>query len=202
MVLRLCGRAPDIGPKDTHHKGHPPYLIVVQRCGIWSCRAGVKRTWGHRGRLLGTPPLPPIRARNVVINLACLRTPNSTLAHIEMNSRSCAVYCCGRRVRIGPIEFRLLRHLLQHPGRIFSRKEMIHAAWPNHVFVEPRSVEAHIVRLRKALNERREAGLIRSASSRAYSRRSTGPGYELTQRRVLEPSASWEDRREQHPPDR
>lgn len=151
-------------------EGHPPYLIVVQRCGIWSCRAG------HRGRLLGTPPLPPIRARNVVINLACLRTPNSTLAHIEMNSRSCAVYCCGCRVRIGPIEYRLLRHLLQHPGRICSRKEMIHAAWPNHVFVEPRSVEAHIVRLRKALNERGEAGLIRSASSGAYSRQVNRPG--------------------------
>jgi hypothetical protein len=53
---------------------------------------------------------------------------------------------------------------------------MIHAAWPNHVFVEPRSVEAHIVRLRKALNERGEAGLIRSASSGAYSRQVNRPG--------------------------
>jgi DNA-binding response OmpR family regulator len=67
---------------------------------------------------------------------------------------------------------------------------MINAAWPNHVFVEPRCVDAHIVRLRKALNERGEAGLIRSACSGAYSRRSTDPRYELTQRRVQESSAS------------
>ena len=75
----------------------------------------------------------------------------------------------SREVRLGPTEFRLLRHFLEHPGRVFSREQLLDSVWGRDVYVEPRTVDVHIRRLRKALNEREESDLIRTVRSAGYA---------------------------------
>jgi two-component system phosphate regulon response regulator PhoB len=75
----------------------------------------------------------------------------------------------GRDVHLGPTEFRLLRHLLEHQGRVFSREQLLDQVWGQDVYVEPRTVDVHIRRLRKALNIDEEADLIRTVRSAGYA---------------------------------
>ena len=74
-----------------------------------------------------------------------------------------------REVRLGPTEFRLLRYFLEHPGRVFSREQLLDAVWGRDVYVEPRTVDVHIRRLRKALNNVDEQDLIRTVRSAGYA---------------------------------
>ena len=75
----------------------------------------------------------------------------------------------GREVHLGPTEFRLLDYLMQHPGRVFSREQLLDAVWGSDVYVEARTVDVHIGRLRKALNQEIEADPIRTVRSAGYS---------------------------------
>jgi two-component system, OmpR family, phosphate regulon response regulator PhoB len=75
----------------------------------------------------------------------------------------------GREVHLGPTEFRLLRHFLEHPGRVFSREQLLDRVWGPDVYVEPRTVDVHIRRLRKAINARSESDLIRTVRSAGYA---------------------------------
>jgi two-component system phosphate regulon response regulator PhoB len=75
----------------------------------------------------------------------------------------------GRDVHLGPTEFRLLRHLLEHQGRVFSREQLLDVVWGQDVYVEPRTVDVHIRRLRKALNTDEENDLIRTVRSAGYA---------------------------------
>ena len=75
----------------------------------------------------------------------------------------------GREVHLGPTEFRLLDYLMQHPGRVFSREQLLDAVWGSDVYVEARTVDVHIGRLRKALNEATEEDPIRTVRSAGYS---------------------------------
>jgi two-component system phosphate regulon response regulator PhoB len=75
----------------------------------------------------------------------------------------------GRDVHLGPTEFRLLRHLLEHQGRVFSREQLLDQVWGQDVYVEPRTVDVHIRRLRKALNIDEDLDLIRTVRSAGYA---------------------------------
>jgi two-component system phosphate regulon response regulator PhoB len=75
----------------------------------------------------------------------------------------------GQDIHLGPTEFRLLRHLMQHPGRVFSREQLLDSVWGRDVYVEPRTVDVHIRRLRKALNQSGDDDLIRTVRSAGYS---------------------------------
>lgn len=75
----------------------------------------------------------------------------------------------GRELRLGPTEFRLLRHFLEHPGRVLSRDQLLDAVWGRDVEVEQRTVDVHIRRLRKALNGTAEHDIIRTVRSAGYS---------------------------------
>jgi two-component system phosphate regulon response regulator PhoB len=75
----------------------------------------------------------------------------------------------GREVHLGPTEFRLLDYLMQHPGRVFSREQLLDAVWGSDVYVEARTVDVHIGRLRKALNDGEEADPIRTVRSAGYA---------------------------------
>ena len=75
----------------------------------------------------------------------------------------------GRDIHLGPTEFRLLRHFMQHPGRVFSREQLLDVVWGHDVYVEPRTVDVHIRRLRKALNDTSDADLIRTVRSAGYA---------------------------------
>ena len=75
----------------------------------------------------------------------------------------------ARDIHLGPTEFRLLRHFMQHPGRVFSREQLLDTVWGHDVYVEPRTVDVHIRRLRKAINEAEEIDPIRTVRSAGYA---------------------------------
>jgi two-component system phosphate regulon response regulator PhoB len=75
----------------------------------------------------------------------------------------------GRHVHLGPTEFRLLRHFMQHPGRVFSREQLLDLVWGHDVYVELRTVDVHIRRLRKALNDENDEDVIRTVRSAGYA---------------------------------
>jgi two-component system phosphate regulon response regulator PhoB len=75
----------------------------------------------------------------------------------------------GKEVHLGPTEFRLLDYLMQHPGRVFSREQLLDAVWGSDVYVEARTVDVHIGRLRKALNGDVDDDPIRTVRSAGYS---------------------------------
>ena len=75
----------------------------------------------------------------------------------------------GAEVHLGPTEFRLLDHFMQHPGRVFSREQLLDAVWGSDVYVEARTVDVHVGRLRKALNVEGTVNPIRTVRSAGYS---------------------------------
>jgi two-component system, OmpR family, phosphate regulon response regulator PhoB len=88
---------------------------------------------------------------------------------LEMRLDSYRVHCGGKEIRLGPIEFRLLRHLLANPDRVFSRDDLIRAAWPKGVHVTTRTVDVHISRLRSFLTPVGRGKLIRTVRSAGYA---------------------------------
>ncbi|RZJ44741.1 MAG: phosphate regulon transcriptional regulatory protein PhoB [Brevundimonas sp.] len=75
----------------------------------------------------------------------------------------------GLEIHLGPTEFRLLDHFMQHPGRVFSREQLLDAVWGSDVYVEARTVDVHVGRLRKALNVDGTVNPIRTVRSAGYS---------------------------------
>ncbi|GGG98659.1 MAG TPA: phosphate regulon transcriptional regulatory protein PhoB [Oceanicaulis sp.] len=75
----------------------------------------------------------------------------------------------GRDIHLGPTEFRLLDYFMQHPGRVFSREQLLDAVWGSDVYVEARTVDVHVGRLRKALNNGHEIDPIRTVRSAGYA---------------------------------
>lgn len=72
-------------------------------------------------------------------------------------------------VDLGPTEFRLLRFFLEHPGRVFSREQLLDSVWGHDAYIEPRTVDVHIRRLRKAMNLPGTIDLIRTVRSAGYA---------------------------------
>jgi two-component system, OmpR family, phosphate regulon response regulator PhoB len=75
----------------------------------------------------------------------------------------------GRDVHLGPTEFRLLDYFMQHPGRVFSREQLLNAVWGSDVYVETRTVDVHIGRLRRALTLDATQDPIRTVRSAGYA---------------------------------
>ncbi|WP_091742038.1 phosphate regulon transcriptional regulator PhoB [Phenylobacterium immobile] len=75
----------------------------------------------------------------------------------------------GSEIHLGPTEFRLLDYLMMHPGRVFSREQLLDAVWGSDVYVEARTVDVHIGRLRKALNTTEADDPIRTVRSAGYA---------------------------------
>ncbi|ASD25982.1 phosphate regulon transcriptional regulator PhoB [Brevundimonas sp. 3P9-tot-E] len=90
-------------------------------------------------------------------------------ADIIMDRVAHRVSRAGREVHLGPTEFRLLDHFLKHPGRVFSREQLLDAVWGSDVYVEARTVDVHVGRLRKALNVEGTVNPIRTVRSAGYS---------------------------------
>ncbi len=80
----------------------------------------------------------------------------------------------GDEIHLGPTEFRLLDYLMQHPGRVFSREQLLDAVWGSDVYVEARTVDVHIGRLRKALNKVEGGDPIRTVRSAGYALNAQG----------------------------
>ncbi len=92
-----------------------------------------------------------------------------TYADIEMDVEAHRVRRGGKAVPIGPTEFRLLRHLMEHPGRVFSRERLLDAVWSHDSEIDGRTVDVHVRRLRRALNQDDLPDLIRTVRSAGYA---------------------------------
>jgi len=90
-------------------------------------------------------------------------------ADIEMDVAGHKVRRGGAAVALGPTEFRLLRHFLEHPGRVFSRERLLDSVWGQDSEIELRTVDVHIRRLRKAINAGARPDIIRTVRSAGYA---------------------------------
>jgi len=90
-------------------------------------------------------------------------------ADVEMDVAAHRVRRAGDQVALGPTEFRLLRHFLEHPGRVFSRERLIDAVWSRDSDIDARTVDVHVRRLRQALNGETRPDLIRTVRSAGYA---------------------------------
>ncbi|CAN5290547.1 phosphate regulon transcriptional regulator PhoB [soil metagenome] len=90
-------------------------------------------------------------------------------ADIEMDTVGHKVKRSGSMVALGPTEFRLLKHFLEHPGWVFSRERLLDSVWGHDSDIEPRTVDVHIRRLRKAINDGGRPDIIRTVRSAGYA---------------------------------
>ncbi|KNY31814.1 phosphate regulon transcriptional regulator PhoB [Agrobacterium genomosp. 3 str. CIP 111-78] len=90
-------------------------------------------------------------------------------ADIELDRESHRVHRERREVRLGPTEFRLLDFLMASPGRVFSRAQLLDGVWGHDLYVDERTVDVHVGRLRKALNFANKPDLIRTVRGAGYS---------------------------------
>jgi two-component system, OmpR family, phosphate regulon response regulator PhoB len=75
----------------------------------------------------------------------------------------------GRAVDLGPTEYRLLEFLMERPGRVFSRGQLLDGVWGSDIYIDERTVDVHVGRLRKALNRGHEADPIRTVRGAGYA---------------------------------
>lgn len=119
----------------------------------------------------------PYSPREVVARVkGLLRRANPSLSHetlnyadISMDLAQHKVSRDGTGIHLGPIEYKLLKTLISKPGRVFSRDRLLDLVWGRDVYVEDRTVDVHIRRLRKALNNKGGKDLIRTVRGEGYA---------------------------------
>jgi two-component system, OmpR family, phosphate regulon response regulator PhoB len=95
---------------------------------------------------------------------------------IELDRESYRVMRNGREVRLGPTEFKLLEFMMESPGRVFTRTQLLDGVWGRDVYVDERTVDVHIGRLRKAINRGKENDPIRTVRGAGYALGEKFPG--------------------------
>jgi two-component system phosphate regulon response regulator PhoB len=90
-------------------------------------------------------------------------------ADLELDIARHRVTRNGRPIHLGPTEFRLLRFLMERPGRVYSREQLLDSVWGHDIHVELRTVDVHIRRLRRALNAQEDTDLIRTVRAAGYA---------------------------------
>lgn len=119
----------------------------------------------------------PFSPRELVARVAAvLRRMRPALAgevlaydDIELDAVAHKAKRAGQTLSLGPTEFRMLRHFLEHPGRVFSRERLLDAIWGMDTEIELRTVDVHIRRLRKAINLPGLPDMIRTVRSAGYA---------------------------------
>jgi two-component system phosphate regulon response regulator PhoB len=92
-----------------------------------------------------------------------------TLGEIELDRIKKRVFRAGRDINLGPTEYRLLEYLMERPGRVFTREQLLDGVWGSDVYIDERTVDVHVGRLRKALNRGRDLDPIRTVRGSGYS---------------------------------
>jgi two-component system phosphate regulon response regulator PhoB len=92
-----------------------------------------------------------------------------TAGDIELDRQSHRAWRNGRELKLGPTEFRLLEFFLASPGRVFSREQLLDGVWGRDVYIDERTVDVHVGRLRKAIIRGRENDPIRTVRGTGYS---------------------------------
>ena len=87
---------------------------------------------------------------------------------IELDRETRRVHRAGREINLGPTEFRLLEFLMQSPGRVYTREQLLDGVWGRDVYIDERTVDVHIGRLRKALIRGKERDPIRTVRGAGY----------------------------------
>jgi two-component system phosphate regulon response regulator PhoB len=90
------------------------------------------------------------------------------VAGLRLDPASHRVTGGGRPIDLGPTEFRLLHFFMTHPERVYSRTRVLDEVWGDHVFVEDRTVDVHIRRLRMALEPTGHDGLVETVRGAGY----------------------------------
>ena len=93
----------------------------------------------------------------------------ATFGDLTLDRETRRVRRADREIHLGPTEFRLLDCLMQRPGRVFSREQRLDLVWGRDVYVEARTVDVHVGRLRKALNRRGDRDPIRTVRAAGYA---------------------------------
>ena len=117
----------------------------------------------------------PFSPRELIARInAVLRRSNSagneviTAGVLELDSAGHRVLSSGKEIRLGPTEYRLLQFLMTHPDRVYSRTQLLDRVWGANVYVEERTVDVHVRRLRKALSEQRADDYIQTVRGAGY----------------------------------
>ena len=88
---------------------------------------------------------------------------------LEMDRAKRRVARAGRAIELGPTEYRLLEYLMERPGRVFSREQLLDGVWGRDIYIDERTVDVHIGRLRRALNRDYETDPIRTVRGAGYA---------------------------------
>jgi two-component system phosphate regulon response regulator PhoB len=116
--------------------------------------------------------VPELVARvKAILRRAKPETVSTVLASgdIELDRETRRVRRGGREIHLGPTEFRLLEFLMQAPGRVFSREQLLDGVWGHDVYVDERTVDVHVGRLRKSINRSKSKDPIRTVRGSGYS---------------------------------
>jgi two-component system phosphate regulon response regulator PhoB len=92
-----------------------------------------------------------------------------TVGDIVLDRQAHRVYRGESEIRLGPTEFRLLEFMMQHPGRVFSRSQLLDNVWGETIYIDERTVDVHVGRLRKAINTGRVPDVIRTIRGAGYA---------------------------------
>lgn len=120
-----------------------------------------------------TKPFSPRELQARIKAVLRRRSPDSTDDPVEVNGlrldpSTHRVTAHGETVNLGPTEFRLLHFFMTHPERAYSRTQLLDHVWGDHVFVEERTVDVHIRRLRAELENSSHDGLIQTVRGTGY----------------------------------
>ena len=88
---------------------------------------------------------------------------------LELDREKKRVSRSGREVHLGPTEFRLLEFLMENPGRVYTREQLLNGVWGRDIYIDERTVDVHVGRLRRALNRGRASDPIRTVRGAGYS---------------------------------
>jgi two-component system phosphate regulon response regulator PhoB len=92
-----------------------------------------------------------------------------TIGDVQLDRDKKRVVRGTREISLGPTEFRLLEFLMENPGRVYSREQLLNSVWGRDIFIDERTVDVHVGRLRKALNRGQEADPIRTVRGGGYA---------------------------------
>jgi two-component system phosphate regulon response regulator PhoB len=92
-----------------------------------------------------------------------------SFGEIEVDREKKRVSRAGRAIDLGPTEYRLLEFLMERPGRVFSREQLLDGVWGSDIYIDERTVDVHVGRLRKALNRGHVSDPIRTVRGAGYA---------------------------------
>jgi two-component system, OmpR family, phosphate regulon response regulator PhoB len=92
-----------------------------------------------------------------------------SFGELEVDREKKRVSRAGRAIDLGPTEYRLLEFLMERPGRVFSREQLLNGVWGSQIYIDERTVDVHVGRLRKALNRGYETDPIRTVRGAGYA---------------------------------